>query len=117
MVKTSLEMTREKAFSRPPFQNIEARTSLKTERADMDLQLNTAKRNLMETTGELVAARNDANNNEQEAIGSEAQITLLDKLSCSQPRKTLDEYKIILDKIAHYKAIQTRYNESRLHLI
>ena len=109
-------MTREKAFSRPPFQNIEARTSLKTERADMDLQLNTAKRNLMETTGELVAARNDANNNEQEAIGSEAQITLLDKLSCSQPRKTLDEYEIILDKIAHYKAIQTRYNESRLQL-
>ena len=54
MVQTSLEMTREREFSRPPFQNIEARTSLKTERADMDLQLNTAKRNLMETTGELV---------------------------------------------------------------
>ena len=69
MVKTSLEITRERAFSSPPFQNIEARTSLKTERTDMDLQLDTAKRNLMETTGELVAARNDANNNEQEAIG------------------------------------------------
>ena len=109
-------MTHERAFSRHPFQNIEARTSLKIERTVMDLQLDTAKRNLMETKEELVVARNVGNDNAQEAIDSEAQITFLDNLSCSQPRKTIDEYQIILDKIDHYKDIQTQYNEGQLKL-
>ena len=109
MVLTSLEMTRERAFSRPPFQNIEVRTSLKPERTVIDLQLDTAKRNLMETKAELVAARNVVNNNAQEATECEAQIAFFDSISCSRPRKTLDQFKLILSKIYHYTDIQTGY--------
>ena len=77
---TSLEMTHERALSRHPFQNIKARTSLKTERTEMDIQLDTAKRNLMEIKEELVTARNVVNNNTQGATDCEAQIAFLTTL-------------------------------------
>ena len=116
----SLEMTHERALSRHPFRNINARASLKIERKELDIQLDTAKRNLTEIKEELVIAGNVVNNNAQEATECEAQIALYDSLSCSRPRKTLDQFKLILSKIDHYTAIQTVYqpkhNDGQLKL-
>ena len=65
---TSLEMTHERALSHRPFRNINARASLKIERKELDIQLDTAKRNLTDIKEELVKAGNVVNNNAQEAI-------------------------------------------------
>ena len=93
---TSLEMTHERTISRHPFQNINARVSLKTERKELDIKLNTAKRNLMEIKEELVTAGNFVNNNAEKAIECEAQIALYDSQFTSRPRKTLPQYTVIL---------------------
>ena len=117
---TSLEMTHERALSRHPFRNINARATLKTERKELDIKLDTAKCNLTEIKEELVTAGNVVNNNAQEATECEAQIALYDSLITSRPRKTLKQYTVILSQINHYTAIQIVYqpkhNDGQLKL-
>ena len=76
---TALEMTREKALSRHPFRNTDARAALKTERMELDIKHATAKRSLTENKEELVTAGNVVNNNAEEATESKV------KLPCMTP--------------------------------